>query len=85
MEAAPHPRVGVGGGGDNIGTGGGETGMRRPSLRRAAGQGPVLVGTIGSLWPSWVLVGLLGYGMLGRGTIQGRGGTKASPGGRGRG
>lgn len=42
---------------DNIGTGGGETGMRCPSLRRAAGQGPVLVGTIGSLWPSWVLGG----------------------------
>lgn len=32
--------------------------MRHPSLRRAAGQGPVLVGTIGSLWPSWVLVGV---------------------------
>lgn len=48
VEAVPHPRKGWG----NIGTGGGETGMRCPSLRWAAGQGPVLVGTIGSLWTS---------------------------------
>lgn len=48
MEAAPRPQVE---GWDDIGTGG-ETGVRCPSLRWAAGQGPVLVGTIGSLWTS---------------------------------
>lgn len=79
----PTPQV-RGGGRDNIGTGGGETGMKCPSLRRAAGQGPVLVGTIGSLWPSWVLGGGRGQGcwamgMPGRRTLQGRGSTKASP------
>lgn len=48
VEAAPHPPGGQG----SIGTGGDETGVRCPSPRWAAGQSPVLVGTIGSLWTS---------------------------------
>lgn len=40
VEAAPHPRWGW-----DIGTGGGEMGMRHPSLKWAARQGPVLVGS----------------------------------------
>lgn len=75
-----------GGGWDNIGTGGGETGMRCPSLRWAAGQGPVLVGTIGSLWPSWDAgegQGCWAIWMLRRRVTPGEGATKASPGGSG--
>lgn len=67
VEAATHPRWG--GGWDNIGTGGGEIGMRCPSVKRVARQGPVLVGTIGSLWPSWKAgegQGCWAMGMLGR-------------------
>lgn len=56
----PAPQWGWG----NIGTGGGETGVRCPSLRWAAGQGPVLVGTIGSQAQlgCWGGAGLLGCG-----------------------
>lgn len=60
--------------------------MRCPSLRWAAGQGPVLVGTIGSLWPSWDAgegKGCWAQGMLGRGTLRSEGDRKASPGGSG--
>lgn len=82
VEAATHPQVGRGW--DNIGTGGGKTGMRCPSVKRAARQGPVLVGTIGSLaqLESWGGAGLLGYGDARQDTL-GQRGTKASPGGSG--